>query len=170
MSIRQEAAEMLEQALTLPRYSTMIIPPDYLDFNGHVNVMYYSMIGNIGTHNFWEELGLSNQLKRSGGTRSTFMLRQVLNYVNELQQEEEIAIHAGLYDFDPRKLHYFVYTISLTNQRLACVDERLEICIDMTTRRSTAFDPEVLAVCEEIKARHAALGWKPKPSGAIRLG
>jgi acyl-CoA thioester hydrolase len=161
--MRVEAAEMLEQALQLPRSSELIVPTDYIDGNGHMNMMYYTLVGNIGSRHFWEELGLSNQLRRTEGKRSTFMLRQLLTYLNELQEGEEVAVHVGLHEFDAKKMHYFVYIISLTNHTLACMDERLEISIDMTTRRSTSFEPEVLEKLEHMRARHAAVGWKPRP-------
>jgi acyl-CoA thioester hydrolase len=160
---------ILEQALKLPLCSEMIIPEDYLDGNGHMNMMYYTLVGNIGSRQFWDDLGLRHQLKRSEGKRSTFMLKQVLNYVHELREGEEVAIYAGLADYTPKLLHYFVYIVSKTDNRLACWDERLEISIDMAIRRSAPFDPEVLEQIERVRQKHQSTGWTPDFSGAIKL-
>ncbi len=168
MTIEKQAT-LMEQVLRLPRCSEMSVPTDYMDANGHMNMMYYTLVGNIGSRHFWQELGLSGQLKRTEGKRSTFMLRQVLNYVHELREGENIAIYTGLYNFDAKKLHYFVYTVSLDQNWVSCVDERLEISINMTIRRSAPFEPEVMERIQQVRAAHAATGWQPEPSGAIKL-
>jgi acyl-CoA thioester hydrolase len=160
---------IMEQALKLPLCSEMTIPEDYLDGNGHMNMMYYTLVGNIGSRKFWDALGLRHQIKRSEGKRSTFMLKQVLNYVHELREGEEVAIYAGLADYTPKLLHYFVYIISTTHNRLACWDERLEVSIDMSVRRSAPFDEDVMAQIERIKQAHLGTGWTPEFSGAINL-
>jgi acyl-CoA thioester hydrolase len=160
---------ILEQALKLPVCSRLTIPEDYLDSNGHMNMMYYTLVGNIGSRQFWEDLGLRHMLKRSQGTRSTFMLKQVLNYMHELREGDEVVVYAGLAGYTPKLLHYFVYIVSQTDNQMACWDERLEISIDMTNRRSASFDAEALTEIERVYQAHQATGWQPDLSGAINL-
>lgn len=61
------------------------------------------------------------------------------------------------------------YIISLTHNQVAAYDERLAMYIDMNVRRSTNFEPEILAQLEPLKQKHAATGWQPQLSGAIQL-
>lgn len=164
-----EEAVLWEEALKLPRCSEMRVSAEYIDDDGFMEISQFGAIGNYGTHSFWEELGLRDQLKQTGGTRSTFMLQEAFDYFHGVVEGEELAVYAGLYDFDPKKLHYFVYTVSLTHKRVVCIDERLEVNIDMTIRRSSPFDPEVLEKVRQVKAANFATGWQPVLSGAIRL-
>jgi acyl-CoA thioester hydrolase len=168
MSNRDKAEDMLAQALLLPRTHRQTIPPDYMDLNGHMNVMYYTHVGNMALQHFFDSMGLHDKLFVPG-KRGMFALRQVISYVNELREDEEIEVHSGLIGYDRKRVHFMHYIISLTNHRVAAYDERLAMYIDMSVRRSTEFEPEILAQLEKLKQQQAATGWEPPVSGAIQL-
>ena len=169
MSSRIEAETLLlEQVLKLPRTAELEIPEDYLDSNRHVNMMYYTLIGNLGWRTFFDQLGFHRDQFQTR-ERSTFVLKQMLSYLNELKEEDRVAVHSGLVDYDTKRLHFFYYVVNLTTHKLACIDERLVMYIDMTTRRSATFDQEIIDQLENVKAAHAVTGWKPELSGAIQL-
>ncbi len=167
MSSRLEAeALLLEQVLKLPRIAEMEIPEDYLDSNGHVNMMYFTLISNMGWRAFFEELGLPRE-HFSARQRSTFALRQYISYFNELREGDRVAVHGGLLGFDSKRVHFMYYIVNLTTGKLASGDERLILYVDMVSRHAASFDPEIMAHLEEVHARHASLGWKPELSGAM---
>jgi acyl-CoA thioester hydrolase len=168
MSNSEKVDNLLEQALKLPCTHQQVIPPDYMDLNGHMNVMYYTHVGNMALHNFFDSMGLHKQLFQPG-LRGMFALRQVISYVNELREGEEIELHSGLVDYDHKRIHFMHYIVSLTNNRVAAYDERLAMYIDMSVRRSTTFEPEILEQLEPLKLSQQAAGWKPQLSGAIQL-
>lgn len=168
MSNSEKADIMLEQALKLPRTHGQIIPADYMDLNGHMNVMYYTHVGNMALKYFFNSLGIHRQLFQPG-KRGMFALRQVISYVSELREGEEIEVHSGLIDYDHKRIHFMHYIISLTHNRVAAYDERLAMYIDMSVRRSTNFEPTILEQLEPIKQAHHATGWNPPLSGAIQL-
>lgn len=167
MSNREMAENMLEQALLLPRTHSQTIPPEYMDLNGHMNVMYYTHVGNMALRSFFDSMGLHEKLFVPG-RRGMFALRQVISYINELREGEEIAVHSGLIGYDRKRVHFMHYVISLTHQRVAAYDERLAMYIDMSVRRSTEFEPEIVAHLETLK-QQTAPGWHPPLSGAIQL-
>ncbi len=172
MTAPNQATSLLEQVLKLPRTYKMIIPTDYLDANGHMNVMYYTDVGNQALIYFFRETGLNNGMDRQGAetrTRGMFALRQVLTYMNELRAGEEVAVHSGIVGYDSKRVHFMHYIVSLTHNRVASSDERVAIYIDLTVRRSTSFEPELLSNLEKFKAKYANLGWQPEVSGAIQL-
>jgi acyl-CoA thioester hydrolase len=160
--------DLLEQALKLPQLGEFVVPAEYLDANNHMNVMYYTGIGNLVIGSFFANLGLPVE-NFGTGQRGTFALQQVINYLSELRLGDKIAVHSGLIGYDAKRLHFMHYIINTTHQRLASTDERLAIYIDMTTRRSTSFEPEVLANLAQAQQRFDTLGWTPQLSGAIKL-
>jgi acyl-CoA thioester hydrolase len=168
MSNPEKGDSLLEQALKLPRTYGQKIPVEYMDLNGHMNVMYYTHVGNMGLQNFFDSMGLHKQLFQPG-RRGMFALRQVISYVNELREGEEIELHSGLVDYDHKRVHFMHYIISLTHNRVAAYDERLAMYIDMSMRRSTTFEPEILGQLETLKQNNHANGWEPQLSGAIQL-
>lgn len=169
MNNRQEAeTALLEQVLKLPRATELEIPEDYLDGNRHVNMMYYTLIANLGWRSFFEEIGLPREHFLTSG-HSTFALRQFLSYYNELKEGDKVAVHGGFVDYDLKRLHFMFYIVNLTSHKLASSDERLIMYVDMATRRSTTFDPSVMSRLQQTKEAHAALGWQPTLSGAISV-
>lgn len=169
MSSRKEAeAILLEQVLKLPATFEMEVPSEYLDRNGHVNMGHYSNIANRGMGHFMQMLGLHHDYFTEG-KRGFFALRQVLSFLNEMHVGDQISVHAGLVDFDPKRLHFMLYIVNHTRHKLASSDERLAMLVDLTTRKSTTYEPEIVATFEKIKAEHYASGWIPELSGAISL-
>lgn len=172
MTNRPEQSSLMEQVLKLPRTHEMVIPADYLDFNGHMNVMYYTAVGNMGLVPFFGEAGIRAAISASPEfprERGMFALRQVLSYLNELREGERVAVHSGLLGYDNKRVHFMHYIISLDKHRVASTDERVAIYIDLTNRRSTNFEPEIMERLAKVKNRFDGLGWKPELSGAIKL-
>jgi len=169
MSERNEAANLLlAQVLKLPRTYQQEVPADYIDSNGHVNMMYYTMMANLGMRHFLEQLGL-RMTEFQAQQRGFFALRQVISYLNELREGQQFAVHSGIVNYDAKRLHFMHYVVNLSNERVASTDERIAMYIDLSTRRSTTFGPEIEARLETVRLSHAALGWQPELSGSIQL-
>ncbi|HEX2914574.1 MAG TPA: thioesterase family protein [Chloroflexia bacterium] len=172
MAERRDALALFEQVTRLPRTYEAEVPPEYLDLNGHMNVMYYTHVGNLGLGKFFSGVGIY-----SSGTEDTyhqvrrgmFALKQIISYLNELREGEKLAVHSGMVDYDSKRMHFFHYIVSLTYERVAAVDERLAMYVDLGTRRSTSFEPHILRQLEEMRLFYAATGWQPELSGAIKL-
>jgi acyl-CoA thioester hydrolase len=161
-------ANLLEQVLKLPRVHEQEIPADYLDANGHMNMMYYTLVGNYGLYKFFLSIG-SKREEMAAQHRSFFALRQILSYQRELREGENVAVHAGLYAHDHRRLHFFTYIVSLDNHWVSCIDERMSMVIDMSQRKATTFNAEQTGRLSSAVDAHRATGWSPEPSGAIHL-
>ncbi len=159
---------LYEQVIQLPRTVEYVIPADYIDANGHMNVMHYTGIGNMGMQRFVEVNGIQSDLFRRG-ERGMFALRQVISYLKEVREGEQIAVHTGLIGYDAKRLHFIHYIISLTHQRVASTDERIAMYMDMTVRRSTPFEPHILENLATIRTNYSQLAWQPEVSGAIQL-
>ena len=78
-------------------------------------------------------------------------------------------MHTGLFGHDAKRIHFIHYIVNLRKQNIASIDERLAIYIDMTTRRSATFEPDIIESLDKAVERFAGLGWKPELSGAIKL-
>lgn len=169
MTAPSNSAGLLEQVLKLPITHEQTIPEKYLDGNGHMNMMYYTHLGNKALYGFFTNIGLFKAGDFEKRDRSTFALQQVINYLNEVREGDEIAVHTGLVGFDAKRLHFVHYVVNRTRHSIAAIDERIAIYIDMSTRHSTAFEPEIAARLAEAQARYDKLGWTPQLSGAIKL-
>jgi acyl-CoA thioester hydrolase len=168
MTTRIDPARQLEQALNLPRTYEAEIPEYYLDSNGHMNMMYYTLVGNMGMGHFMESIGINRESFRAK-QRGFFALKQIISYLHELREGDLVAVHTGLVNYDAKRLHFMHYVVCLTHNMVASVDERVAMYIDLNQRKSTTFEPEIMAGLERVHAQHASSGWDPDISGVIQL-
>lgn len=159
---------LLDMVLRLPRFAEVTVPPEYIDYNGHMNVMHYTGVANIAVVNFFTSLLLDEE-RLAAQNRGFFALRQVISYLSEIREGERIAVHSGLIGYDRKRLHFIHYIVNLDKMRVASTDERVAMHIDLNVRRSTEFDPALLEELADARARYAALDWQPELSGAIQL-
>lgn len=177
MTALNDSSNLLEQVLKLPVMFEQTIPTSFLDGNGHMNMMYYTDLGNRALYAFFTDVGIFKAKRDkvfhtedfAKRDRSTFALQQFLNYLREVREGDEVAVHSGLIGYDAKRLHFMHYVVNRTRQTIASSDERLAIYIDMNTRRSTPFEPDILERLAAAQARYDSLGWKPQLSGAIKL-
>jgi acyl-CoA thioesterase FadM len=107
--------------------------------------------------------------KIASGERGFFALKQVISYLSELRVGEHVALHTGLVNYDRKRLHFIHHIVNLTRKRVASVDERVAMYMDLKVRRSAEFEPETLEKLKATLTRFRALDWQPQLSGAIQL-
>jgi len=145
-------------------YSALRVQPEYIDLNGHMNVGYYTVLFDRALDLPWARLGIYSALILETG-KSSFALESHLTYKQELKEGDPIAFDFQLLDFDAKRIHYFLRMWHAERRYLAATCEQLSICVDMRTRRSTAW-PE--SAIELITALHAAHQSRPRPPEAGR--
>jgi acyl-CoA thioester hydrolase len=69
-------------------------------------------------------------------------------------------------DFDAKRLHYFMTMLHANERWLAATSEAISICVDMATRRSTAWPADRLV---RLCALHETHAQRPRPAELGRL-
>jgi acyl-CoA thioester hydrolase len=146
------------------------VEPDFLDYNGHMNVAYYHVAFDRATDRFLEQLGLGEEyLRRENG--SMFALEDHITYQRELRLGEPFRITLQLLDLDDKRVLYFLRLLRVEGGHLAATCEHLSIYVDMTTRRSAPMPARFREKLEALLAEHRKLG-RPdeagRPMGIIR--
>jgi acyl-CoA thioester hydrolase len=144
-----------------PRQTQLDIPPDWTDRNGHLNVAYYVLAFDRATDALYNALGIGwNYLDRTG--RSIFTLAMNVDYLDEVFAGDTVRIVSRLIDCDHKRIHYLHEMHHATKTYVAATNEILSMHVDMTTRRSAPFPPDVQAQLAAMKAAHAALPLPPQ--------
>ena len=137
------------------------ILPEWTDQNGHMNVAYYVLAFDRATDTLFNELGIGwSYLERE--RRSTFTLAMNIDYVGEVFAGDSVRIESRLLDFDHKRIHYFHKMYHATKAYLAATNEVLSMHIDMVTRRSAPFPPDIQARLANMKSEHAATPVPPQ--------
>ncbi len=144
------------------RYRGVVLP-DWVDYNGHMNVAYYLVAFDLATDLFLDELGLDDAHREaSGGT--TFTGEVHLTYQRELQGGAPLRITTQLLSYDSKRIRYLHRMYHGDEGFLAATAENLSLYVDLERRRVTELRPETQERLAAMLAAHEALG-RPEEAG-----
>lgn len=138
--------------------------PEWIDYNGHMNVAFYVLAFDHATDTLFNYLGIGEEYKNKYNY-STFTLEGHITYDREVLEGDPLSFKTYLLDYDEKRLHYFHEMYHATEGYLASTNELITMHIDMNVRRSTPFASELMTRLEEIMVAHRAL---PRPEKAGR--
>ena len=81
--------------------------PDWIDYNGHMNVAYYVLAFDRGVDEFMYQMGITPEYLKTEQS-STFTLEMHINYLQELRLHDPIRLTCQLLDADSKRVHYFL--------------------------------------------------------------
>ena len=139
----------------------LVVRPEWIDYNGHMNVAYYVLAFDRATDTLYDRLGIGwSYLERE--RRSLFTLAMNLDYLGEVFAGERVRIVSRLVDHDHKRIHYFHEMLHEAKGFVAATNELLAMHVDMATRRSAPFPAHVQALLAAMKAAHATLPLPPQ--------
>src|SRR5512147_3221105 len=96
-------SEQIQAPLDLHREP---VRPEWIDYNGHMNVAYYVLAFDHATDTFFDFLGLDEAYRTRTGA-SLFALESHIVYKAELKEGEPLRVTTQLLDCDDKRLHFF---------------------------------------------------------------
>ena len=107
-----------------------VILPDWIDYNGHMNVSYYVLVFDHATDEFIDLMGLTAEF-RAAGNVSAFTAEMHVNYIREVKQGDEVFVTTQLLGYDAKRFHYFHRMYHAEQGYLAATSELLCLYVDM---------------------------------------
>ena len=111
------------------------IQPDWIDYNGHLNMAFYNVLFDRGVDHLYDALGIGEAYVRDGAG-SCFTLEVHLNYLDELTLEDQVSVALQLIDYDAKRLHYFLTMTNSSTGALAATSENLALQSTQAPRQS----------------------------------
>lgn len=149
---------------TLPILHRETVRPDWIDYNGHMNLAYYVLVFDHATDALQDVVGLGADHRAAAGG-SVFVVEAHLTYDNEVRLGEEMRVRPRVLDVDEKRLHLFHEMFAGDDDRLAATNELMILHVDLKSRRAAPFPAPVLAHLQRLKAAHGTL---PEPAQAGR--
>jgi acyl-CoA thioester hydrolase len=128
--------------------SEMAIEPEWIDYNGHLNMAYYSVLFDRGSDAFYPHFGLGEEVAKTTGL-STFTADFRIRYLRELKLGDKVTCTTQIIDFDEKRLH--------TYQELRHMDGWLAATAEALTLHVDLSGPKVVPMAPETQARIAAI-------------
>jgi len=142
-----------------------LIPAEWIDYNGHLNVAYYVLAFDQATDAMLDHLGMDSHYRASTGC-SVFVLETHVNYLQELMLGERIRCTTQLLDADAKRIHYFHRMLRGEGDELVATTELLLMHMDMQARRSCPFPDAIQRTIARLLDQHRQL---PRPAEAGRV-
>src|ERR1700681_548635 len=141
--------------------SVMRVEPQWIDYNGHLNMAYYNVLFDRAVDETYELIGVGTDYvaKRR---QSVFTAEVHVRYLRELHAGDPVRVTFQLLDFDAKRLHYFEQLFHAAEGWLSATSENMVLHVDMTAKKTTPFPDAIAARLARMKAAHAHL---PVPEG-----
>ena len=144
--------------------SIMQIEPQWIDYNGHLNMAYYNVMMDRAIDELWLQLGIGPAyMKERHG--STFTAEAHVRYLREIHLDDPVQVSIWLLAADEKRLHTFEELRHAREGWLSASSENMTVHIDMSVRKVAPFPADIRARIAAVADAHAAV---PRPEGTGR--
>ncbi|MCO4055585.1 MAG: thioesterase [Bosea sp.] len=136
--------------------SPMRVDPQWIDYNGHLNMAFYNVLFDRAADEIFGLLGLGPAYVQEQGA-SCFVAEVHVRYLRELMAGDPVRVTLQLVDFDGKRLHYFLELRHAEEGWVSATTENLALHVEMSSKKVTPFPADILANLALLKAAHASL-------------
>ncbi len=156
----------LDAVTALEPLYEVTIPANYLDENGHMNMRWYLAIFDDAGYPLVATFGLTADYHQQHGTGG-FDLEHHLHYLNEVAIGDVVRIYARLVGRSAKRIHYLMFMVNVTQDKLAAIFECVNSFADLSVRRTAPYPPEISTRIDALLAQHQALTWDAPTCGVM---
>ena len=135
----------VEKTLSSPfRTKNQTVLGEWIDYNGHMNVAYYTLAFDKALDFFFEDvlnIGPSFVEKNKEGP---FALKASYNYFSELLESESFFVDISILDFDSKRVHVFGEMRKDKSLELSAVFETVLMNMELSARKVKQYPDRVL--------------------------
>ena len=147
--------------------SIMTVMPEWIDYNGHMNVAYYVVLFDRCLDEFADLIGIGEDyIKRENS--STFTVEGHITYQRELPVDAPVRMTLQVVDYDEKRLHFYLEMYHAHDGFLSATWEQLTLHVDMKAKRASVFPRDVLEKIDRMYQAHKTL--PPSPNIGRRVG
>ena len=139
------------------RSSVRTVRPEWIDYNGHMNMAYYSVIFAEAADEIYPDIGFGPEYRKTGFT--TYTAEFHICYLRELHLDDAVTVTLQLIDFDEKRFHTY-QEIWHEDGWCAATGEAMGLHIDQSGPRVAPMPEPVLT---RLRAFHDAHKDLPRP-------
>jgi acyl-CoA thioester hydrolase len=144
------------------RSSVHKVRPEWIDYNGHMNMAYYAVIFDEAADEIYPRLGFGPDYQKTGFTTYTAELH--ICYLRELHLDDPVTVTLQLLDFDEKRFHTY-QEIWHEDGWCAATGEAMGLHVDQSGPRVAAMPADIQAQLQKLFDAHRDL---PRPDRAGR--
>jgi acyl-CoA thioester hydrolase len=148
--------------------SVMRIQPDWIDYNGHLNMAYYHVLFDRGIDEAFLVLGLGAHYVEERDA-SFFTVEAHVCYLRELALEDPVEVRVRLLDHDEKRAHIIEELVHAEEGWTSATLEQMSLHVDMAAKRASPWPDDIKKRLEDMQAAHADLPVPPQVGRVIRI-
>ena len=148
--------------MTIHRSAPMVVRPDWIDFNSHMNMAYYNVLFDNAVDQLYPSLGFGPDYQKTGCT--TYIAEFHVCYLRELHAADEITATFQLIDFDEKRFHSY-QEIWHKDGWCAATAEGLTLHVDQSGPRVAPMPEHIQTALANLRDAQADL---PRPANVGR--
>ncbi|MFK7763745.1 MAG: thioesterase family protein [Roseobacter sp.] len=144
------------------RSSPMRVRPEWIDYNGHMNMAYYAVLFDEAADQIYPYIGFGPDYQKTGFT--TYTAEFHICYLKELHLDDVVTITLQLLDFDEKRFHTY-QEIWHVDGWCAATGEAMGLHVEQTGPRVA---PMPLRIQTQLGKLHEVHQTLPQPERAGR--
>jgi acyl-CoA thioester hydrolase len=144
------------------------VAPDWIDYNGHMNVGYYVVAFDRASDALLDHLDLGEAYRRRADA-SVFVVEAHVTYDREVREGDPLLFETILLNADAKRLHFIHRMYHETEGFLAATNEIMGLHVDLNARRSAPFPGEVAAGITAMVEAHSGVERPPQVGRLIGI-
>lgn len=136
----------------------LAIEPDWVDYNGHLNMAYYNVLFDRACDVFVASAGLGPDYVAARGL--SYMTAEIhVCYLREVFLGAPLQVRTRILDLDAKRLHLFAELIHAEEGWVSATSEQMYLHVDLVARRVVPWPADLRAGLEALWAptRHLPL-------------
>ncbi|MEM9045998.1 MAG: thioesterase family protein [Pseudomonadota bacterium] len=143
--------------------------PEWIDYNGHMNVAFYTMAFDKALDEVFDEVLGVGEEQACAQKMGPMALQSQLHYLAELKLGEAFNCEFQILEADHKRIHFFTVMRSLSNGGEAATYESISMNVDLIARRSAPYPDDAMARIQAVANAHAALPQHAKVGATIGI-
>ena len=155
-----------ENVQSLPRTYSSVIPEEYLDAMGHMNVMWYTHLFGFSTGGLLESLNVpwSKMAESNGGT---FALETHVRYFSEVRVGQQVETFVRVLGRTHKRFHVLHFMINLDKRDVSASFETVTAYVDLSVRQMATMPALLADGLDRLTIEHARLDWEAPVCGSM---
>lgn len=137
-------------------FQEQIVVPEWVDFNGHMNVAYYVVAFDRCVDDMYNRLGVGPAYIDETGC-SVFTLEAHINYLREVVEGDPLRVTGRLMGYDRKRIHACFEMFHGADGHIVAAMEQLGIHVDMEKRKPVEFRAQAEELLDCMMTAHRAL-------------
>jgi acyl-CoA thioester hydrolase len=155
--------DLLLQAVPY-RAPIMQIEPQWIDYNGHLNMAYYNVLFDRAIDDLWLQIGIGPEYMKARNN-STFTAECHVRYLKEIHLTDPAQVSILVVGADDKRIHTFKELRHATEGWLSATSENMTLHMDMSARKVAPFPPDIAARVQGLAEAHRSV---ERPAGIGR--